>query len=99
MVRNNWLYCLPFSFKSFESWPEAKEHLYFNHLSMTWGFSISTMVSKAKPLNGLRKIICLRKSENSVERISVCSVLENLAERGVHCLPCFCTNDVIDLLW
>ena len=46
-------------------------------------------------LNDLRKIICLRKSEVSVERISVCSVIENLAEHDIRCLPCICTSDVI----
>ena len=35
-------------------------------------------------LNDLRKIICLRKSESSVERISVCNVIENVAEHGMH---------------
>ena len=38
-------------------------------------------------LNDLRKIICLRKSEVSVERISACDVNENLVEHGIHCLP------------
>ena len=33
-------------------------------------------------LNDLRKIICLRKFEVSVERISVCNVTSNLAEHG-----------------
>ena len=45
-------------------------------------------------LNDLRKIICLRKSEVSVDRISVCYI-KNLAE---HCLPCSCTNDDINML-
>ena len=36
-------------------------------------------------LNDLRKINCLRKSEVSVERISVCNVTENLAENSIHC--------------
>ena len=44
-------------------------------------------------LNDLRKIICLRKSEVSVERISVYNI-ENLAEYGIHCLPYSFTNDV-----
>ena len=35
-------------------------------------------------LNVLIKIICLRKSEVSVERISVCNVVENLAEHSIH---------------
>ena len=48
-------------------------------------------------LNDWRKIICLRKSVVSVERISVCNVIENLAEHGIHCLSCFYTNDVIDI--
>ena len=48
-------------------------------------------------LNDLRKIICLRQSEVSVEIISICNVIENLAKHGIHCLPCSYTNDVIDL--
>ena len=45
-------------------------------------------------LNDLRKIMCLRKSEVSVERISVCNIIENLAEYGIHCLPYSFTNDI-----
>ena len=48
--------------------------------------------------NALRKIICLRKSEVLVARISVCNVIENLAEHGIHCLQCSDTNDVINIL-
>ena len=47
-------------------------------------------------LNGSRKIVCLRKSEVSVERISVCNVIENLAERNIHCLSCSFSDDVIN---
>ena len=46
----------------------------------------------------LRMIICLRKSEVSVEILSVCNVIEKLKEHGIHCLPCFYTNDVLDLI-
>ena len=49
-------------------------------------------------LTDLKKIICLRKSEESAERISVCNVSEKLMEHGNLCLPCFFTNDVKDLL-
>ena len=49
-------------------------------------------------LNDLSKIICLRKFEDSIERILVCNVTEILEEHGIHCLPCACTNDVIYLL-
>ena len=45
-------------------------------------------------LNDLRKNICLRKSEVSVERISVCNAIENLAEHGINCLPCSWTNNI-----
>ena len=38
-------------------------------------------------LNDLRIIICLRKSEVNIERISVCNVVKNLGEHGIHCLP------------
>lgn len=37
-------------------------------------------------LNNLRMIICLKKSEVSLELISVCNVIENLMEHGIHCL-------------
>ena len=46
-----------------------------------------------KQLNDLRKIICLRKSEVSVEIFSVCKVIESLME-----MPRCYTNDVIDML-
>ena len=49
-------------------------------------------------LNDSRKIICLRKSEVSVERISVCNVIENLVEYGMHCLPCSYISYVINML-
>ena len=39
-------------------------------------------------LNDFRKITCLKKSENSVERISLCNVIENLADYGIRCLSC-----------
>ena len=45
-------------------------------------------------ITGLEKIICLRKSEVSVEKKSVCNVIENLVEHGIHCLPCSYINDV-----
>ena len=48
--------------------------------------------------NDLRKIICLRKSEVSVVRISVCYITENMVEHGIHCLPCSYINDVINML-
>ena len=51
-----------------------------------------------KELNDLRKNICDRKSEVSVERNSVCHEIEHLMEHGIHCLTCAYTNDVIDLL-
>ena len=49
-------------------------------------------------INGLRKITCLRESEVSVERISVCNVNKNLVEHDIHCLPCSYTNGVKDML-
>ena len=49
-------------------------------------------------LNDLRKNICLRISESSVERISVCNVIENLAEHDIHCLLFAYTNDIINML-
>ena len=41
---------------------------------------------------------CLRKSEVTVERFSICIVIEKLMEHGIHCLPCSYTYDAIDLL-
>ena len=49
-------------------------------------------------LKHIRVVICLRKSEVTNERISVCYVIEKLMEHGIHCLPCSYTNDVMDLL-
>ena len=49
-------------------------------------------------LNDLRIIICLRKSEVTVEMISVYNVTEKLMDHGIHCLPCSFTNDAIYLL-
>ena len=48
-------------------------------------------------LNDLRMIVCLRKPEVTVERISVCNVTEKMMEHGIHCLSCTYTNDVIDI--
>ena len=53
-------------------------------------FDFASMNYRIKPfisteLNDLRKIICLRKFDVSIERISDC---ENVAEHGIHCLPC-----------
>ena len=54
---------------------------------------------KNRDLNYLRKIICLRKSEVSVERISVCNGIENFVKHGIQCLPCSYTDDVMNMLW
>ena len=48
-------------------------------------------------LNDLRNIICLKKSEVSVERISVCNAIENLVEHSIHCLPGSYTNYVLHM--
>ena len=49
-------------------------------------------------LNDWRIIICLRNSEVTVEKISVCNIIEKLMEHGIHCLSCSCINNAIDLL-
>ena len=49
-------------------------------------------------LSDFRKINCFKKSEVSVERIPFCTVIENLAELGIHCLPCSYNNDTINML-
>ena len=46
-------------------------------------------------LNDLRKIICLRKFEVYVKKVS--NVTEKLVEHSIHCLPYSYTNDVIDI--
>ena len=48
-------------------------------------------------LNDWRIVVCLRKSQVTVQRISVSNVNEKFMEHGVHCLPCSHTNDVIDV--
>ena len=54
----------------------------------SWHFNFN------KELNDLRIIICLGKSEGTVERISICYVIEKNDEAG-HTLY---TNDVINVL-
>ena len=49
-------------------------------------------------LNDLSIIICLIRSEVTVEGILFCHVIEKLMERGIHCLPYSYTNEFIDLL-
>lgn len=48
--------------------------------------------------NVLGIIICLRKFEFSVERLSVCYATEKLKEHGIYHLPRCNTHEVIDLL-
>ena len=48
-------------------------------------------------LNDLRIIICLGKSEVTVENISVNNVIVNLMKHVIHCLACCYTNEVNDL--
>ena len=57
--------------------------------------NVSTYNTK---LSYLRKIICLRKSDIFVEKISVPNINENLAEYGKQCLPSIDANDVINLI-
>ena len=53
---------------------------------MTSKFTMKQLIYNTE-LSDLRKIICFRKSKDSVERISVCNVIENLVEHGIHSLP------------
>ena len=46
----------------------------------------------------LRILICLNKSEVTIEGISVCNDIENLMEHDMHCLPDSYINDVINML-
>ena len=47
-------------------------------------------------MNDLGIIICYRKSKVTIEKSSVCNVIEKLMKHDIHCLPCFYTNDGID---
>ena len=40
----------------------------------------------------------LFQSEVSVEKVSVCNVIENLTEHDIYCLPCSYNNGVINML-
>ena len=46
-------------------------------------------------LNDFRIIIWFKKSEISVERFSVCNVIEKLVEHGMLCMPCSKTKDIM----
>ena len=48
--------------------------------------------------NDLKKNNCLRKSENSFEKISVCKVVGYLVAHGIHYLPWSYIIDVINML-
>ena len=58
------------------------------HCMMVW------VLINNRELNDSR----MRKSEVTVERVSVCDVVEKLMQHGIHCLPCSYTNDLIYLL-
>ena len=61
--------------------------------------SLFGLIKYNMELNDLRKIICFRKFEVFVEKKkSVCKALEKLVAHGIHCLPCYYTNDIIYLL-
>ena len=45
----------------------------------------------------LEKNICLKKKFSFYKTILVCNVVENLARHGIYCLPCFYTNEIIDV--
>ena len=46
----------------------------------------------------MRIVICFRKSEVTVERMSDCNVIEKMMVHDIRYLPCSYTNTVIDLL-
>ena len=73
-------------------------YLFLTVLPSEFTKNVAVPTTRNSKLNDLRKILCLKKSKVSVERILVCNAIENLAERGIHCLPCSYTNDAIDLL-
>ena len=64
---------------------------------------MNTFLNLIYPINitkiiDLKKIVGLRKAKVAIKRTSVCYVIENLAERGIHCLPCSHTADGINML-
>ena len=69
-----------------------------------WSLILQQMAMLIHKYNGesndlkMRIIICLRKYEVTVERNSVCYVLEKLVVHDIQCMPCFYTNDIINLL-
>ena len=79
-------------------WICAYNSLEYMYNSIALIYSIIDMKANNTELNNLRKMISWRKFEVSVERISVCNVIENFAEHGIHFQPCSCANDVIDML-
>ena len=68
------------------------------HCPIYGTIGINNEEEKKKQFNDLRIIIYLRKSEVTVVIISVCNVIENLAEHGIGCLPYSYINDILDLL-
>ena len=85
--------------------PNTKAHLgnIFNSLTVpgalhTHSLTMQLSFQLDTELNDLKIMICLRSSEVTVDRNSVCNVTEKLMEHGIHCLPCSYTNDIIDLL-
>ena len=66
-------------------------------LSRAWDMKPAPDDKQNTELHDLRKITCLRKSEVSVGRVSVCNVIENLVGHSIHCLPCSYISDVINM--
>ena len=60
-------------------------------------FTMLQVCTDNSEFNDLRIMICWRNFEDTVERISVCNVIEKLMEHGIHCLSCSFTIDM--LLW
>ena len=75
-----------------------QENLHSLHIFTVCLYSMLNLLNlKYMEFSELRKNICLRKYQVSVERISVCNVTVKLMEHGIHCLPCSDTS-FIDLL-
>ena len=72
--------------------------MFRDFLWLPWKTRDSSKTKKQNELNDLRKIICLRKSEVSIEKNTVCKVTENQAEHGIHSLPCSYISNVINML-
>ena len=65
--------------------------------NFSWKPVLCTSVYNTE-LDDLRKLFLWENLKGLLKKFSVCTVIEDLAEHGIHCLQCFYTNDVINIL-